>query len=45
MTMRNSRLTMLLLLVLLLSVSAGCGQKGDLYLADKTDKKQDFASH
>lgn len=35
----NLRLASLLLLAALLGASAGCGQKGDLYLPDKSEKK------
>ena len=38
------RVGKLLLLGLLLSLMVACGQKGDLYLPDETDKKQDFGS-
>ena len=28
-----------------LCLLAACGQKGDLYLPDESDKKQDFVAH
>ncbi len=45
MTTMNKRLSWCLLLAMLLTVLAGCGQKGDLYLPDESDKKQDFVAH
>ena len=35
------RTVALLVLAIVLSLSAGCGQKGDLYLPDKSDQQQD----
>ena len=35
----------ILLSVVLLCLLAACGQKGDLYLPDESDKKQDFVAH
>lgn len=34
----------ILLTAIVLYLLAGCGQKGDLYLPDGTDKKQDFVT-
>ena len=39
-----SRLSWCVVLAMLLTVLVGCGQKGDLYLPDKSDKKQDFGT-
>lgn len=44
MTTINNRLSWCLALAMLLSVLVGCGQKGDLYLPDKSDSKQDFGT-
>jgi len=38
------RLSSCLLLVMLFAVIAGCGQKGDLYLPDEPERKQDFVT-
>ncbi len=38
------RVSSVLLLAMLFAALAGCGQKGDLYLPDKSDKKQDFVT-
>ena len=38
------RMVALLVLAIVLSLSAGCGQKGDLYLPDKSDKQQDLVT-
>lgn len=40
----NNRLSWCLVLAMLLTVLAGCGQKGHLYLPDESDKKQDFGT-
>ena len=40
----NKRVSWCLLLAMLLTVLAGCGQKGDLYLPDASDTKQDFVA-
>lgn len=40
----NNRLGGCLVLAMLLSVLVGCGQKGDLYLPDESDNKQDFGT-
>lgn len=40
----NNRLGGCLVLAMLLSVLLGCGQKGDLYLPDESDSKQDFGT-
>lgn len=34
-----------LLLAMLLATIVGCGQKGNLYLPDEPDRKQDFVTH
>lgn len=34
----------IVLTAMLLCLLSGCGQKGDLYLPDGTDKKQDFVT-
>ena len=34
-----------LVLGLTLALAAGCGQKGDLYLPNKSDGKQDLREH
>ena len=43
-TMR-CRIAVFLMLAMVIGVSAGCGQKGDLYLPDKSDKQQDYDGH
>ena len=45
MTTMKYRASSLLLLVMLLTAVAGCGQKGDLYLPDGAAKKHDFVTH
>ena len=37
---RTHRLALLLAAVLALAVTAGCGQKGDLYLPDEAEKAE-----
>ena len=44
MTTSGYRIAAFLLLSLTLGVSAGCGQKGDLYLPDKSVKQQDYVA-
>ncbi len=38
------RVSRLLVLAMLFAVLVGCGQKGELYLPDKSDKKKDFVT-
>ena len=45
MTTVGYRMVMLLVLATVFSVSAGCGQKGDLYLPDKSPKPQHLVTH
>ena len=45
MTTVGYRMVMLLVLATVFSVSAGCGQKGDLYLPDKSHKPQRLVTH
>jgi predicted small lipoprotein YifL len=47
MTTKSYRVGGFLVLAMLFAVLVGCGQKGDLYLpdkSDKSDKKQDFVT-
>jgi predicted small lipoprotein YifL len=37
------RIAMLLIFLTMIGASAGCGQKGDLYLPDKAEQQQDYA--
>lgn len=44
MTTVGYRIAVILMLTTVMSMSAGCGQKGDLYLPDKSEKQQDFVT-
>lgn len=44
MTTTRARVGGVLVLAMVLSLLTACGQKGDLYLPDKSDKKQDFVT-
>ena len=42
MTTVGYRIVVIFMVATVMSMSAGCGQKGDLYLPDKSEKQQDF---